>query len=104
VVLLFAIVYGLALGAPLVINPLLAGNYLGMKHFGAIFGVLNVMATVGAALGPVGAGIFFDTQKTYLPVFYFFAALMLATAMLSMFLKVVPERREGVSRESVSGA
>jgi MFS family permease len=93
VVLLFSLVYGLALGAPLVINPLLAGNYLGMRHFGAIFGVLNVMATVGAALGPVGAGIFFDTQKTYLPVFYFFAALMLATALLAMFLKVIPERR-----------
>jgi MFS family permease len=93
VVLLFAVLYGLALGAPLVINPLLAGNYLGMRHFGAVFGVLNVMATVGAAIGPVGAGIYFDTQETYLPVFYFFAALMAATAILSMFLKPIPERR-----------
>jgi MFS family permease len=99
VVLLFAVIYGLALGAPLVINPLLAGHYLGMRHFGAIFGVLNIMATVGAALGPVGAGLFFDTQKTYLPVFYFFAALMLATALLSMLLKVIPERRSGSVRE-----
>ena len=72
-----------------------------MKHFGAIFGVLNVMATVGAALGPVGAGIFFDTQGTYLPVFYFFAALMLATALFSMLLKVIPERRSGLVREPV---
>ena len=95
VVLLFAVVYGLALGAPLVINPLLTGNYLGMRHFGAIFGVLNIMATVGAAIGPVGAGIFFDTQNTYLPVFYFFAALMLATAALSLLLKAIPERRSG---------
>jgi MFS family permease len=101
VVLLFAFVYGLALGAPLVINPLLAGNYLGMKHFGAIFGVLNIMATVGAALGPVGTGIFFDTQKTYLPVFYFFAALMLATALLAMLLKVIPERRSALIREPI---
>jgi len=101
VVLLFAVIYGLALGAPLVINPLLTGHYLGMRNFGAIFGVLNILATVGAALGPVGAGIFFDTQKTYLPVFYFFAALMLATAMLTMFLKVIPERRPGFIREPI---
>jgi MFS family permease len=101
VVLLFAVIYGLALGAPLVINPLLTGNYLGMRHFGAIFGVLNIMATVGAAIGPVGAGIFFDTQKTYLPVFYFFAALMLATAALSMLLKGIPERRSGVLRAPI---
>ena len=101
VVLLFAVVYGLALGAPLVINPLLAGNYLGMKHFGAIFGVLNIMATVGAAIGPVGAGIYFDVQKTYLPVFYFFAALMLAMALLSMALKAIPKRRSTLVGEPV---
>ena len=92
VVLLFAVIYGLALGAPLVINPLLAGGYLGMRHFGAIFGVLNIMATVGAAIGPVGAGLFFDSQKTYLPVFYFFAVLMLATAGVAVLLKAIPGR------------
>jgi len=101
VVLLFALLYGLALGAPLVINPLLAGNYLGIKNFGAIFGVLNIMATVGAAIGPVGAGVFFDTQQTYLPVFYFFAALMLATALLSMLLKPTPERQSRLIREPI---
>jgi len=92
VVLLFAVVYGLALGAPLVINPLLTGGYLGMKHFGAIFGVLNIMATVGAAIGPVGTGIYFDAQKTYLPVFWLFVALMLATAAVAMLLKATPTR------------
>lgn len=92
VVLVFSVIYGLALGAPLVINPLLTSGYLGMKHFGAVFGVLNIMGTVGAALGPVGAGIFFDTQKTYLPVFYFFAALMLATAAVAALLKALPRR------------
>ena len=91
-VLVFAVIYGLALGAPLVINPLLTSGYLGMKHFGAIFGVLNIMGTVGAALGPVGAGIFFDAQKTYLPVFYFFAAVMLATGAIAGLLKALPRR------------
>jgi MFS family permease len=92
VVLVFSVIYGLALGAPLVINPLLTSGYLGMKHFGAIFGVLNIMGTVGAAIGPVGAGIFFDAEKTYLPVFYFFAALMLVTAAVAALLKAMPRR------------
>jgi MFS family permease len=92
VVLVFSVIYGLALGAPLVINPLLTGGYLGMRHFGAIYGALNIAATVGAAIGPVGAGIFFDAQKTYLPVFYFFVVLMLATAVVAMLLKAVPVR------------
>ena len=92
VVLLFSVTYGLALGAPLVINPLLTGGHLGMRHFGAIYGALNIMGTVGAAIGPVGAGIFFDAQNTYLPVFYLFVALMLATALITALLKTTPER------------
>jgi MFS family permease len=92
VVLTFSVIYGLALGAPLVINPLLTGGYLGMRHFGAIYGALNIAGTVGAAIGPVGAGIFFDAQKTYLPVFYLFVALMLVTAGVAMLLKPMPVR------------
>ena len=76
---------------------LLTGNYPGMKHFG----VLNIMGPVGAAPGSVGAGIFFDTQKTCLPVFYFFAALMLATALLATLIKVIPERQSGLVREPI---
>ncbi len=91
-VLAFAVVYGFALGAPLVINPLLTGDYLGIKNFATILGVLNVLATIGAAVGPVGAGIFFDAQKTYLPVFYLFLALMLVTAAISILLKPAPQR------------
>jgi MFS family permease len=92
VVLVFSVIYGLALGAPLVINPLLVSDYLGMRYFGAIYGVLNIMSTIGAAIGPVGAGIFFDAKKTYLPVFWFFVALMLATAVVSMLLEAKPTR------------
>jgi MFS family permease len=87
VALSFAVLYGFVLGAPLVLHPLLVGRYLGMKHFGALYGVLNIMGTTGAAIGPVGAGFFFDVYKTYLPVFYFFAALMLATGVASIFLR-----------------
>jgi len=56
IVLVFAAMYGFACGAPLVLNPLLTSGYLGMKHFGALYGVLNIMGTVGGAVGPVGAG------------------------------------------------
>jgi MFS family permease len=92
VVLTFAAIYGFACGAPLVINALLTGNYLGMRHFGAVYGVLNLMATVGGAIGPVGAGIFFDTQKTYLPVFYLFIGLMVAVAVVAALMKSEPLR------------
>jgi OFA family oxalate/formate antiporter-like MFS transporter len=74
-------------GAPLIVNPLLTSEYLGMRNFGAVYGVLNAVSTLGAAAGPVGAGIFFDSQGTYLPVFYVFIALMLVAAVFSALVK-----------------
>jgi MFS family permease len=87
VVLAFAGIYGFACGAPLVVTPLLAGHYLGTENFGAIYGVLNIMATLGIAVGPVGAGLFFDAHETYLPVFSLFAGLMLLAAAAAMAMK-----------------
>jgi sugar phosphate permease len=91
-VLLFSSVYGFACGAPLVINPLLTSGYLGMRNFGAIYGVLNLMSTVGGAVGPVGTGLFFDSQGTYLPVFYFFFAVMVGLVAVAVVMKSEPRR------------
>ena len=66
VAMAFAVAYGFALGAPLVLNPLLAGDYLGMKHFATIFGILNIMGTLGGNAGPIVSAIYFDSQETYL--------------------------------------
>jgi MFS family permease len=87
VALAFATLYGLPLAAPFVLVPLLIGGCLGMRSFGALYGVLNVMGTAGAVIGPVLAGVLFDAKGTYLPVFYFIAAAMLASAGVSLRLR-----------------
>jgi MFS family permease len=89
VVILFSIGYGVACAAPLVLNPLLTAGGLGMKNFGAIFGILNMMANLGGSLGPVGAGVYFDRYKTYYPVFYFFILLMAIAVITSLSIKPV---------------
>jgi MFS family permease len=94
IALLFAATYGFACGAPLVLNPLLTSGYLGMKHFGALYGVLNIMGTVGGAVGPVGAGIYFDREGTYLPVFYLFIAMMMVAVTVAISMRPL-ERRVG---------
>jgi MFS family permease len=91
VVMLFAVIYGFACGAPLVINPLLTAGGLGMKNFGAIFGILNMMANLGGSLGPVGAGFYFDKYKTYQPVFYFFVLLTAAACFTALSIKHAPK-------------
>ena len=49
-----------------------------------------------ASLGPAGAGFYFDWQKTYLPVFYLFALIMLVGAVIAFFMKPAPRRMDGV--------
>jgi hypothetical protein len=60
-----------------------------MRHFGALYGVLSLTTTIGGAAGPVGAGIYFDPQGTYLPVFYLFIALTLGIAVVVGILRTV---------------
>ncbi len=72
----FAVVYGFAVGAPMVINPTLTSEDLGLLHFGAIFGALTLIGTVGAALGPVVIGALYDAFQSYVPAYLVFAGLV----------------------------
>jgi MFS family permease len=91
-VLLFGALYGAGVGAPLTINPLLTSGTLGMKNFGAIFGILNLIAIVGSGIGPVWAGIAFDREGSYASVLYVFAALMLLTAGIAFRINTTSRR------------
>jgi len=71
----FAIVYGFGIGVPLVVNPALTAERLGLKHFGAVFGILTLFTTVGAALGAVLTGFIYDAAGSYIPAFLLFVAL-----------------------------
>ena len=61
----FVAMFGLTLGAPLVLIPLLTAECLGLKRFGAIAGVAGVFNTIGAFIGPVMLGKIFDATGSY---------------------------------------
>jgi MFS family permease len=71
----FAIIYGFGIGAPLVVNPSLTAERLGLKHFGAVFGILTLFTTAGAALGAVLTGFIYDAAGSYIPALLLFVAL-----------------------------
>ncbi len=91
-VMIFVAIYGFTLGAPLILNPLLTGDYLGMKNYGSLFGILNILGTLGGGLGSIGAASYQDRHDTYLPVFYVFAILMLVSAVCSLLISPIPQR------------
>jgi len=65
----FVAMYGLTLGAPLVLIPLLTADCLGLKRFGAIGGVAGIFNTAGAFVGPMMLGRIFDITGSYSSAF-----------------------------------
>ncbi|MBI4830923.1 MAG: MFS transporter [Candidatus Lindowbacteria bacterium] len=92
VAIIFAIIYGFASGAPLTINPLLTATNLGMKNFGVLYGILNIMGTIGGAIGPIVAGAVFEHKRTYIPVFIVFVALMLLAGVVAWSINTRPHQ------------
>ena len=75
VAFVFAVVYGLGIGAPLVVNAALTAERLGLKHFGAVFGILTLLNTAGVAIGAVLTGFIYDAAGSYIPALLLFVAL-----------------------------
>ena len=84
---IFAVVYGFAIGAPLIINPALTAECIGLKHFGAVFGILTLLNTAGFAAGAVLSGIIYDSSKTYIPAFVLFTALAVISGICGVMAR-----------------
>ena len=79
----FVLIFGLSLGAPLVLVPMLVAESLGLKRFGSIGGIAGVFNTIGAFVGPVGAGKIYDLSGSYLPAFEVFVVMCLLGAAVT---------------------
>ncbi len=106
----FVLVFGLTLGAPLVLMPLLIVESLGLKRFGTVAGMTGVCGTVGAALGPIAAGHIYDVNHSYTHAFLMFVAMLLAGAVATyqcLPLEAAPVRAEKLAvagtREEAGG-
>jgi MFS family permease len=77
----FVLIFGLTLGAPLVLVPMLVAESLGLKRFGSIGGIAGVFNTIGAFVGPVGAGKIYDLTGSYTLAFEIFVVMCVFGAM-----------------------
>lgn len=84
----FAVVYGFAIGAPLLINPALTAECVGLKNFGAIFGILTLMNVIGVAIGASLTGVIYvKAGKSYMPAFWLFIILMAIAGFCGMMAR-----------------
>jgi MFS family permease len=71
----FAVVFGVAAAAPLVLLPLLVAESLGRRRYGVLGALTGLAGTLGATVGPVVAGRIFDMTGSYAGAFEFFILL-----------------------------
>jgi MFS family permease len=62
---LYAAVVGIAAGGLTPIVPGLVADYFGRRHFGAIYGAVEMVTTLGQMVGPVYGGWIYDVSKSY---------------------------------------
>jgi MFS family permease len=74
---------GLAAAAEVDLVAFLTSRFFGMRAYGKIYGWQLTIFYVGAALGPLGAGLAFDHFQSYVPTLYFAAASMAFGALVT---------------------
>lgn len=82
IVIIAMVINGYTAGAKLQIVGFLTAAYAGMRNFGAIFGVVASLIAAGSGLGPVVAGVIFDSFGSYVPFLYFGVIGTLISAFL----------------------
>ena len=75
IIWLYALVMGLAAGGWLPTMSMLISTHFGLAAYGTIFGTMNLVHSIGVAIGPFMAGYMYDTMGSYYWAFIIFLAL-----------------------------
>jgi MFS family permease len=84
---LFAITSGTATIAFFIMPLLLCSSYYGRASLGSIYGVSKAVQVGGLALGPVVAGLVYDTTGSYQRAFLWFGLLALGSSLLILIAR-----------------
>jgi MFS family permease len=80
VAIVFSVLFGFSIAVRTVLPPLMTARVLGQKHFGVIYGFLNIFTTLGTAVGVPLSGFIYDWTKSYYLAFALYIGLCLIAA------------------------
>ncbi len=90
---LFAVIYGVAHGGLFTVMSPTIAEFFGTASHGVLFGIVLASGTIGGAIGPLMAGVTFDTTGSYRIAFLLLTLLAVIGFVLILLLK--PPREEG---------
>ncbi|MGD9890377.1 MAG: MCT family MFS transporter [Dehalococcoidia bacterium] len=81
----FALLFGAGYGGFVALIPALASDYFGIRHTGALIGLLYTSAAIGSLVGPTLAGVAFDLRDSYtLPILLSAVANLFAAGCMAI--------------------
>lgn len=81
--LVFAVLFGIGYGGFVALIPALTSDFFGVRHTGALIGLLYTGAAIGSLVGPTLAGVAFDLRDSYtLPILLSAAANLVAAGCM----------------------
>ncbi len=90
----YVVLFGIGMGATVVLVPLLVAEVFGTRSFGTLFGSINAVQGLGLAIGPLAGGLIFDAVGSYALAFEASLFLYLGAAFL-VFAARRPVRGSG---------
>lgn len=81
IIWLYVIILGLCVGSWLPVMAMLVSDNFGFVSYGAIFGIIMFVQSIGVALGPIVAGYMYDSMNTYYWAFITFLILYAVSAL-----------------------
>lgn len=92
------LLFGTAVGVPVVLIPMVMVESLGLRRLGSLMGVAGGLATIGFAVGPVAAGRIFDESQSYALAWDACVAMSLLSALAIFACRPLARERERLSR------
>lgn len=83
----YAVIIGLGNGGWLPTMSMLVNNNFGLTSYGAIFGMVAFVQSIGGAIGPFLGGYMYDTMNTYRWAFLIFLGLDIIAAITVLFVR-----------------
>jgi len=99
---LFILLFGLMLTAPVALLPMVMADSLGVKRFGSLAGIMGFFWMVGGSFGPLAAGQIFDVTNSYSLAFELCAVISALGAVAALFCVPFQLERDQVVALSAS--
>jgi cyanate permease len=94
--------YGIGMGGTSILSEMIWAGYFGRISLGKIRGMGSFLTHCFAAAGPPFFGLLFDATQSYLLSFSLFIGMLVASALLSLFLRA-PRKQAAIWQDRYDG-